>query len=227
MIIMGWYEIKELLSLKYEKFLKSFILKSCKNSSFHKISIVPLSAITSSVAWFKIDIIVDDIFRFLSCNTIFIQWTIQWFFETLRIFWVLQKWCLSKYELFDFPLHHLWQIFISEKIYIEHHTASKSWTSFVIDPPIDPQYLKWNCFRGCSQIMSRKKLLFRPPPYPLSQIFQKAKKFVFGLSQILQPPPPKAWCTGAVGINKLHDCNVIKSDLMFIYWRDDVLSYEL
>jgi len=30
----------------------------------------------------------------------------------------------------------------------------------------------------------------------------------------------------SVGINKLHDCNFNKSDLMFIYWRDDVISGE-
>jgi len=39
-----------------------------------------------------------------------------------------------------------------------------------------------------------KKRLFRAPLPPLSQIFQRKKNFVFGLSQILLPPPsPKAW----------------------------------
>jgi len=43
-----------------------------------------------------------------------------------------------------------------------------------------------NFVGGRSQITSRKKLLFRPPP--LSQIFQRKKNFVFGLSQILLSP---------------------------------------
>jgi len=46
--------------------------------------------------------------------------------------------------------------------------------------------------RGRSQITSRKKNDFFDPTFPpLSQIFQRTKNFVFGLSQILLPPPPQ------------------------------------
>jgi len=50
-----------------------------------------------------------------------------------------------------------------------------------------------NWFRGRLQITSHKRTTFLNPPLPLVTIFQKRNNFVFGVSQILIPPPPKAW----------------------------------